>query len=242
MAVADFPRDIFRAAKGPKKNHESSEHATDAGNDSTPHSTTAGAADIAPTEVVADTTEAHSDQQSTPSYPNNASTISLAPTISGASTVSALSGTSSGRPTTPHRVRSDTSTSHRSGTASPNLNENIERALGAGKSIQNIVATGVKSPMNFCLGLARGFRNAPKLYNDETVRKPEKVTSFETGLKVAGKEFGLGFYDGISGLVTQPLRGAQKEGGMGFMKGVGKGIGGLLLKPAAGKFHAPIRF
>lgn len=115
------------------------------------------------------------------------------------------------------------------------MNDNLERALGAGKSIQNIVTTGVKSPMNFCMGLARGFRNAPKLYNDETVRRPEKVTSFETGLKVAGKEFGLGLYDGISGLVTQPIRGAQKEGAMGFLKGFGKGIGGVVFKPAAGK-------
>jgi hypothetical protein len=115
------------------------------------------------------------------------------------------------------------------------LNENLERAFGAGKSVNTIVTTGVKSPMNFCLGLARGFRNAPKLYNDDTVRKPDKVSSFESGLKVAGKEFGLGFYDGISGLVTQPLRGAQKEGGMGFLKGLGKGFGGLVLKPAAGK-------
>ena len=49
------------------------------------------------------------------------------------------------------------------------------------------------------------------------------------------KEFGFGFYDGISGLVTQPLDGAKKEGFSGFAKGFGKGIGGLVLKPAAGE-------
>lgn len=49
------------------------------------------------------------------------------------------------------------------------------------------------------------------------------------------QEFGFGFYDGISGLFTQPLEGAKKEGFAGLAKGFGKGIGGLMLKPAAGK-------
>jgi hypothetical protein len=48
------------------------------------------------------------------------------------------------------------------------------------------------------------------------------------------QEFGYGFYDGISGLITQPLKGAEKEGGAGLLKGIGKGIGGLILKPGAG--------
>lgn len=50
-----------------------------------------------------------------------------------------------------------------------------------------------------------------------------------------GQEFGYGFYDGIAGLVTQPLRGAEKEGAAGLFKGIGKGIAGLILKPGAGK-------
>ena len=115
----------------------------------------------------------------------------------------------------------------------------IETAIGAGKGVGRIVTTGMKTPMNFCLGLAKGFRNAPRLYNDDTIRPTEKVTSFGSGLRVAGKEFGLGMYDGISGLVTHPLRGASKEGGIGFIKGFGKGIGGLVLKPAAGVWSIP---
>jgi hypothetical protein len=86
---------------------------------------------------------------------------------------------------------------------------------------------------NFCLGLARGFRNAPKLYNDDTVRPPEKVTGLASGLKVAGKEFGLGLYDGTSGLFTQPWKGAAKEGGKGFVKGFGMGVGGFFFKNAS---------
>lgn len=107
--------------------------------------------------------------------------------------------------------------------------------MAAGDSVERVVSTGVKSPMNFCLGLAKGFRNMPRLYNDDTVRPVEKVTDLPSGIKVAGKEFALGFYDGISGLATQPLRGAEKEGAVGLVKGFGKGIGGLVLKPAAGE-------
>jgi hypothetical protein len=43
-------------------------------------------------------------------------------------------------------------------------------------------------------------------------------------------------YDGISGLVTQPITGAMNEGVAGLIKGIGKGIGGVVLKPPAGKW------
>ena len=49
----------------------------------------------------------------------------------------------------------------------------------------------------------------------------------------------MGLYDGITGLVTQPVKGAQKEGVVGALKGFGKGIGGIVLKPSAGKSKHP---
>jgi hypothetical protein len=54
-------------------------------------------------------------------------------------------------------------------------------------------------------------------------------------LTIILKSFGYGVYDGISGLVTQPLAGAKKGGVAGALKGFGKGIGGVVLKSAAGK-------
>lgn len=118
----------------------------------------------------------------------------------------------------------------------------IENAIGAGKGISRIVGAGLKSPMDFTLGLARGFHNAPKLYGDDTVRPQEKVTDFQSGLKAAGREFGYGMFDGITGLVTQPLRGAEKEGAAGLFKGIGKGIAGVVLKPGAGMLDSIIVF
>ena len=67
----------------------------------------------------------------------------------------------------------------------------LDNAIGAGKGISRIVEAGMKSPMDFTLGLARGFHNAPKLYGDDTVRPQEKVTGFQSGLKAAGKVSGL---------------------------------------------------
>lgn len=111
--------------------------------------------------------------------------------------------------------------------------------FGTGKGIAKMASTLTKSPMDFTLGLARGFHNAPKLYGDESVRQSQKVTDFQTGVKAAGKEFGYGMYDGISGLVTQPIDGARKEGAAGFFKGFAKGIGGVALKPGAAIYGLP---
>lgn len=53
------------------------------------------------------------------------------------------------------------------------------------------------------------------------------------------QEFGYGMYDGISGLITQPMRGAEKEGVAGLFKGIAKGIGGVVLKPGAAIWGLP---
>jgi UDP:flavonoid glycosyltransferase YjiC (YdhE family) len=115
----------------------------------------------------------------------------------------------------------------------------VESAVSGAKAAGRIVSAGMKSPMDFTLSLAQGFHNAPKLYGDTTVRKPEKITDFQSGLKAAGKEFGYGFYDGITGLLTQPIAGARKEGAAGFIKGAAKGIGGIVLKPGAAVWGIP---
>jgi hypothetical protein len=57
------------------------------------------------------------------------------------------------------------------------------------------------------------------------------------------QELAYGFYDGITGLVTQPVRGAQERGVVGAIAGIGKGVGGLVLKPGAGlAFHCNTDF
>jgi len=49
------------------------------------------------------------------------------------------------------------------------------------------------------------------------------------------QDFGLGLAKGISGIVTEPIKGVQKEKNfLGFAKGVGKGLAGVVTKPVVG--------
>ena len=98
----------------------------------------------------------------------------LRDSLSGSPSRDSRSSSPSRTSTSPHQRRGS---SHMS----------LETALGAGKGIGRIVGAGVKSPMDFTLGIARGFHNAPKLYGDESVRQAEKITGIQSGLKAAGK-------------------------------------------------------
>ena len=48
---------------------------------------------------------------------------------------------------------------------------------------------------------------------------------------------------GVAGVVLEPMRGAESGGAGGFVRGVGKGLAGLVVKPVAGvlDFAAQVR-
>jgi hypothetical protein len=117
----------------------------------------------------------------------------------------------------------------------PGDNCSHKAAVRAEKGATAVAAATIRPAMDFTLAIARGFHNAPKLYGDDTVRSADKIVDFKSGVAAAGKEFGYGWYDGISGLVTQPFNGAKKNGVKGFLEGIGKGVSGLVLKPGAGE-------
>jgi len=116
--------------------------------------------------------------------------------------------------------------------------ENCESAVDTGKGLARIVGAGFKSPMDFSLNVAKGFHNVPKLYGAE-VRQVDKVTDFQSGMRTAAKQFGFGLYDGITGIVTDPYKGAKKEGGIGFVKGVGRGIMSVPFRVMGGAWSVP---
>ncbi|KAI2776501.1 glycosyltransferase family 1 protein [Daldinia loculata] len=106
------------------------------------------------------------------------------------------------------------------------LNE-IEEGIGkTGRALAH-------APVDLSLALAQGFHNAPRLYGDETVRRPIRVTGIRSGLKAAGHEFIYGIYDGFTGLVRLPVRGAKEDGIKGALAGVGMGLTGFILKDIA---------
>jgi len=267
MGVADFPIEIFKSVRAKKDEKAASK--SDDHSPQTPTGASRSTLSLESRGVESESTSASASTLGESSKTSYESTnLSTAPTLTAASSSTSIekvqrvgsnsmrealrgainrsrsasrercSGSRSG---SRNRSHQRSSSQNKSGGGFDPSNLTLENAIGAGKGVQRIVAAGMKSPMDFTLGIARGFHNAPKLYGDDTVRPQEKVTDLQSGLKAAGKEFGLGFYDGITGLVTQPIRGAEKEGAAGFLKGVGKGIGGLILKPGAGKLSTPAR-
>lgn len=101
---------------------------------------------------------------------------------------------------------------------------------GFGKAGNTILKGGL---IDIPFALAEGLRNAPAMYGDRP-RDFGPVTDWKTGGAVAGKGLFFGIYDGITGLVIEPVKGAKQEGALGALKGFGKGLGGIYWKPNAG--------
>ncbi|KKY38203.1 putative udptransferase [Diaporthe ampelina] len=127
-----------------------------------------------------------------------------------------------------NRDRESIHTATTEGTAEEGYVDQV--AEGVGKSAQAIAT----APIDLSVALAQGFHNAPRLYGDDTVRRPTRVTGIRSGLRAARSEFLFGIYDAWTGVVRLPYRGARHGGGVeGFAKGVGMGVTGFGLKNIA---------
>lgn len=65
-------------------------------------------------------------------------------------------------------------------------------------------------------------------------KRREKPKNALFGLGYGLKEFGEGLIKGVAGIVYQPIKGAQEDGAAGFLKGVGQGLIGVVVKPTVG--------
>ncbi|RDB19239.1 Sterol 3-beta-glucosyltransferase UGT80A2 [Hypsizygus marmoreus] len=102
--------------------------------------------------------------------------------------------------------------------------------------VKGIIHTTTAIPagvMKIVASVQEGFHNAPKLYGS-TVRPAGKVTDFKSGVKEAGRGLFYGYYDGIVGLVREPVEGAKKEGFIGAIKGSARSFANVTIRPAAG--------
>jgi hypothetical protein len=57
---------------------------------------------------------------------------------------------------------------------------------------------------------------------------------FVEGVGSGGIKLARGVFEGVTGVVRAPIRGAERSGVEGFAKGVGKGLIGLVVKPVIG--------
>ncbi|CAH0057202.1 unnamed protein product [Clonostachys solani] len=111
------------------------------------------------------------------------------------------------------------------------------RMAGASaKSMGMIGLTALKGMVvDIPLALTEGLKSVPQHYGGG-VRDHGPVTDAKSGMIVAGKTFAWGFVDGLSDVVVQPYNGARKEGALGTVKGIGKGVVSLATKSGAGMF------
>ena len=100
------------------------------------------------------------------------------------------------------------------------------------------------------LALAEGLKNVPRLYGEEA-KGHGPITGWQSGGVVAAKvsqtsvwhassanlaqSLGYGFYEGVTGFITQPYKGVKEDGIKGFLKGASKGTAGLIIKAGAGR-------
>ncbi|KAI1762248.1 hypothetical protein GGR53DRAFT_468540 [Hypoxylon sp. FL1150] len=102
------------------------------------------------------------------------------------------------------------------------------------KGMGLILAGLLKLPLVLGHGLAKTLYHIPTLYNDETVRRWPKITGFPSACAASCEVLWFGLFDGVADWVYLPYIGAKKQGAKGFFKGLAKGCGSILFKPAAG--------
>lgn len=101
----------------------------------------------------------------------------------------------------------------------------VASASGVGGLFKSYASGAVTIPVAF----TEGFRNVPRLYGEE-VRDIGPVNDWKSGTAAGAKVVVYGIVDGFSDVVMLPYKGAQKEGVIGGMKGVGKGLAGISTK------------
>ncbi|KAL4866899.1 hypothetical protein BDV12DRAFT_187099 [Aspergillus spectabilis] len=148
------------------------------------------------------------------------------------------SGTS--RPTTPRSLSTPAITStprlddstvspiepkpHRAATG---LQTTGTMAAASAKGVGKVLGSYFKGVMvDIPLATTEGLRAVPRLYGEET-KDHGTVKDWKSGVVVGYNAFSHGMVDGITGVFSQPYKGAKEEGAIGAIKGLAKGTIGV---------------
>jgi len=111
-------------------------------------------------------------------------------------------------------------------------------AKGTGKLIGKTIFTsvfGAASKITGTISSAAAHATLDDQYlkqrNLSAAHKPKHVGD---GIAKGFKSFGTNLVDGLTGVVRQPMKGAEEGGVKGFAEGLGKGLLGLAVKPVVG--------
>jgi UDP:flavonoid glycosyltransferase YjiC (YdhE family) len=182
MGLSDIPTDVWRAVAkktaAKEQDDESLTSGTSAGEGSS-HETRSR------TPTNSDSQTLHSNDTESTSSDLHPERIPRRPVSPGQRTPT---GSTSPQSLSPSRPPNKTSPSGIKPPASPGKQPiTMETAMDTTRGIGRFTEATLKSPMDFTLALAKGFRNAPRLYGDETVRPATKVTGIQSGLKASAK-------------------------------------------------------
>ncbi|KAK2062232.1 glycosyltransferase family 28 domain-containing protein [Colletotrichum caudatum] len=112
----------------------------------------------------------------------------------------------------------------------------VEVTRATGRYGVEVAKAGLKAPVAVFYNVANGFHNFPSYgFANHEVRRRDEITGLGSGLRTAGKEFVLGSWDALSGVVAKPYRGARDDGVKGFGKGVWQAARGFSFNILAGK-------
>ncbi|XP_071548119.1 LOW QUALITY PROTEIN: intermembrane lipid transfer protein VPS13A-like [Panulirus ornatus] len=115
-----------------------------------------------------------------------------------------------------------------------------EFAEGIARGAQSLMGHVVGGTANSLSLISSALGNTVALlsFDQEYRKKRERRlgmhTSFPRTFLRAGHTFVMGVVLGLSGVVVKPVAGAQQDGVEGFFRGLGRGIMGLITKPALG--------
>jgi vacuolar protein sorting-associated protein 13A/C len=111
------------------------------------------------------------------------------------------------------------------------LKNTVSATFGSVSKLAGTMATGLSALTQDKYFLSERQRESV------TARPSNVVEGVEMGVKSLFRSFGKG----LAGVVTEPLKGAKRDGFTGLLSGSLKGIGGLVAQPMAGMFDMTSR-
>lgn len=93
-----------------------------------------------------------------------------------------------------------------------------------------------KSKKNGLSKVVSGINDLPAIITaskkeEDKTKNPSNVI---TGLGYGGYAILKGVFDGVTGIVVEPIKGGNSDGAVGVAKGIGRGLLGVVAKPIGG--------
>ncbi|ETO08535.1 PH domain containing protein [Reticulomyxa filosa] len=118
-----------------------------------------------------------------------------------------------------------------------NNNNNNHKSIGTYSLLQSSLSGVSNSLSSFTGAIGTGLSYVStdsKFARDRTIQRSARPSSFLGSIVSGGKSFGKAIGSAVTGLVQDPVRGAQENGAKGAIKGLGQGVVGLIVKPVVG--------